>query len=44
MQYGSKLGVIDESTTKQMEQEASEQFEILLMVYLKLQDTFLHRF
>lgn len=42
MQYGSKLEVIDES--KQMDQEASEQFEILLMVYLKLQDTFLHRF
>lgn len=42
MQYGSKLEVIDES--KQVEQEASDQFEILLMVYLKLQDTFLHRF
>lgn len=29
MQYGSKLEVIDESATKQMEQEAFEQFEIL---------------
>lgn len=29
MQYGSKLEVVDESATEQMEQEAFEQFEIL---------------
>lgn len=29
MRYGSKLEVIDESATKQMEQEAFERFEIL---------------